>query len=146
MATDWLVLVPLTVLIIATVCDLRTREIPDSLSVLLLGWGLTAKLFGWVTLPWLAMGLGLALGLLLTVPFFYFGGLGGGDVKLLTSLGFVAGPVGLLVTLFFMALAGGALALIAAWQKQKDYAYVPAILLGWLGCIGFEMMTGHNIV
>ncbi|RCS54464.1 prepilin peptidase [Bremerella cremea] len=131
---DWTILVPLGVLLIATICDLRTREIPDSLSIVLLAWGLIAKLAGWITLPWAALLLGLALGLVVTIPLFWVGGLGGGDVKLITALGWVMGPVGLGITLLAMAIAGGALALLALMRGQKDYAYVPAILFGAVVC------------
>lgn len=134
MTVDWTILVPLSVLAIATVCDLRTREIPDWLSIALLVWGLVAKLAGWIELPWMALVMGLGLGLIATLPFFWLGGLGGGDVKLITALGWVIGPVGLLITLLAMALTGGVLALIAALRGQKDYAYVPAILAGMIAC------------
>jgi prepilin peptidase CpaA len=46
----------------------------------------------------------------------------------------------------WMALAGGLLALVAKLRGEKDYAYVPAILAGWLGCIGFELFLGRPIV
>jgi len=131
---EWTILVPLCVLAIATICDLRTREIPDWLSIALLVWGLVAKLAGWIQLPWMALAMGFALGLMVTLPFFWLGGLGGGDVKLITALGWVIGPVGLLITLLAMALTGGVLALIAALRGQKDYAYVPAIFAGLLAC------------
>jgi len=131
---DWTILVPLSVLAIATICDLRTREIPDWLSIALLVWGLVAKLAGWIELPWMALAMGFGLGLIATLPFFWLGGLGGGDVKLITALGWVIGPVGLLITLLAMALTGGVLAVIAALRGQKDYAYVPAILAGMIAC------------
>ncbi|PQO27663.1 hypothetical protein C5Y96_17255 [Blastopirellula marina] len=131
---DWTILVPLSVLAIATICDLRTREIPDWLSIALLVWGLLAKLAGWTELPWMALAMGFGLGLAVTLPFFWLGGLGGGDVKLITALGWVIGPVGLLITLLAMALTGGVLALIATLRGQKDYAYVPAILAGLMAC------------
>ncbi|PQO38040.1 prepilin peptidase [Blastopirellula marina] len=143
---DWTILIPVGVLLIATICDLRTREIPDTLSLVLIGWGLLAKLLGWITLPWLALGLGVVLGLATTLPFFWAGGLGGGDVKLIVALGLVIGPVGLTITLFGMALAGGGLALLAFARGQKDYAYVPAILAGLLLCILCEVYIGKNLV
>ncbi|WP_246120025.1 prepilin peptidase [Blastopirellula retiformator] len=133
-------------LTIATACDLRTREIPDWLSLALLSWGVIAKLAGWSHIPWLGMlvggGIGLGLGLLL----FYLGGLGGGDGKLITALGFAIGPLGLIVTLFGMALAGGVLAIVAKLRGQADYAYVPAILAGWFLCVGYDWFGARSLL
>lgn len=143
---DWTILVPLCVLAIATVCDLRTREIPDWLSIVLLCWGLVAKVIGWIELPWIALTLGFGLGVIATLPFFWLGALGGGDVKLITTLGWVIGPIGLLITLLAMAIAGGVLAIIAALRGQKDYAYVPAILAGLVGCGILEWIYKVDIV
>lgn len=139
-------LVPTIVLAIATICDLRTREIPDWLSLALLSWGVTAKLLGWSHIPWLGMlvggGIGLGLGLLL----FVLGGLGGGDGKLIAALGFAIGPLGLMVTLFGMALAGGVLAIVAKLRGQSDYAYVPAILAGWLVCVSYDWFGARSLL
>lgn len=63
---------------------------------------------------------------------FRFAKLGGGDVKVIAAVGALLGPVGLLIVLFWMAIAGGILALIAMLRGQRDYAYVPAIAAGYL--------------
>jgi Flp pilus assembly protein protease CpaA len=81
---------------------------------------------------WLGLAMGAVLGFALTAPLFWLGGIGGGDVKLVTALGACLGPWGLLQTLFWVAVAGGVLALVAKWRKQADFAYVPAILAGLL--------------
>jgi Flp pilus assembly protein protease CpaA len=70
------------------------------------------------------------LGFALTAVLFWLGGIGGGDVKLVTALGAWLGPWGLLQALFWIALAGGVLAAVAKWRRQPDFAYVPAILAG----------------
>jgi hypothetical protein len=48
------------------------------------------------------------------------------------ALGAVLGPLGLVQALFWIALAGGVLAVFAAARGQRDYAYVPAITAGVL--------------
>ena len=55
----------------------------------------------------------IAARLACSAALFYLGGLGGGDVKLMAALGAVVGPMALLCDLFWMALAGGLLALVA---------------------------------
>jgi prepilin peptidase CpaA len=75
---------------------------------------------------------GGALGLAVGYCLLRWAKFGGGDAKLITALGAVLGPVGLLFALFWMALAGGLLALIAMVRGQRDYAYGPAIALGYL--------------
>jgi len=117
-------------IVVATVCDLRSREIPDSISIGLLGIGLVGALTGLSGLSGIEAILGLLLGLLVTIPWFYLGGIGGGDVKLIAGLGSIFGPMGLLWVLLWTAIAGGVLALIAKSRGQDDFAYVPAILFG----------------
>jgi prepilin peptidase CpaA len=117
---------------IATICDLRSREIPDWISLVMLGFGLTASIVGLSGLSISQSLLGLTLGFALTAPLFYLGGIGGGDVKLVAALGSLLGPIGLLTALFWVAIAGGVLALIAKLRGKNDFAYVPAILFGVL--------------
>lgn len=124
------VAVPLVLLAVAAWHDVRTREIPDWISLVLVTWAVLAELCGLVAADWLGLAGGLALGFALTAPLFWLGGLGGGDVKLVTALGACLGPWGLFQTLFWVAVAGGVLAVVAKLRKQADFAYVPAILAG----------------
>ena len=75
---------------------------------------------------------GGVLGLSIGYGLYRFARLGGGDAKLIAALGLLVGPVGLLIVLFGMAIAGGILSLIAIYRKEKDYAYVPAITAGFI--------------
>lgn len=89
--------------------DVRERRIPNVLTMSTLVIALMLRAFS--GLPELGAGLiGGALCFLFAVPFFAVGGLGGGDVKLLTAFGALLGPSRLVDTLVVMALAGGALA------------------------------------
>ena len=122
--------IPLALTLTAVVTDLRRREVPDWVPLVLLAWAVLGCALGWTSSSWWALVAGSVVGLATSVPFFYFGGLGGGDVKLLAALGAALGPVVLLKMLFWMALAGAALAIVSAVRGRRDFAYVPAIAAG----------------
>jgi prepilin peptidase CpaA len=114
----------------ALVCDLRSREIPDWIPLLIVVWACLATALGLHKVTWIGLIAGALLGLGLSVTVFYLGGLGGGDVKLLAAIGAAVGPWPLLSILAWMGFAGGVLALIAAARGKRDFAYVPAIAVG----------------
>jgi len=127
-----LVWIPVSLLLVASVQDLRTREVSDSFSIAILISAIASIAAGWWQLSWLAAGLGVMIGLLATVPLFYMGGFGGADVKLVAALGAWFGPVSLLGLLFWVAISGGIFAFIAKRRNQNNFAYVPAITIGTL--------------
>ncbi|MEZ6129757.1 MAG: prepilin peptidase [Planctomycetaceae bacterium] len=131
--TELVLLLPLILLAVAAVIDLRTREVPDWITVALVLFAASAAWFGWAGIRWWMVGSGAALGLVVGLALHRFAGFGGGDGKLIAGIGAFLGPVGLLFVLFWMALAGGVLALVAMYRGQRDYAYGPAILLGYIG-------------
>jgi Flp pilus assembly protein protease CpaA len=113
--------------------DLRTREIPDWIPLLILAWACLATAIGLlhkVSWPWLDLIAGSLLGLGLGAAVFYLGWLGGGDVKLVSAIGAAVGPWTLFSVLAWMAFAGGVLALVSAARGKQDFAYVPAIAVG----------------
>lgn len=130
---DVLILIlPTVLLVIASWSDLQTREIPDWISVALILIGITAAGFGWAGVrSWMVLS-GLLLGFLIGLVLFHFARFGGGDAKLIAGIGAILGPVGLLISMFWMAVAGGVLALIAMIRGQRDYAYGPAIAAGYV--------------
>jgi Flp pilus assembly protein protease CpaA len=117
------------------VFDLRFRQIPDTLSVCLLALALAATGFHLHRVGWLDLLLGIALGFGAGLVLFILGGFGGGDVKLLASLGAVVGFRDELGVMFYMAILGGILAMVARVRRRPDYAYAPAIALGLLAFI-----------
>jgi len=125
----WSVVLLLPVLF-ALVCDLRSREIPDWIPLLIFVLACLATARGLHNVTWLGLIAGMLLGLGLSAVVFCLGGLGGGDVKLLAAIGAAVGPWALLSILAWMAFAGGVLALIAAARGKRDFAYVPAIAVG----------------
>jgi Flp pilus assembly protein protease CpaA len=127
--------IALAILAVATAFDLRSREIPDTLSVCLLGLAAVATGFRLHDVGWVNLALGLGIGLGIGLVLFRLGGFGGGDVKLLASLGAVLGWRDELGAMFYMALWGGCFALVAALRKEREFPYAPAIALGLLAFI-----------
>lgn len=128
----YLSLALMMLLVTASIADLRTREIPNWISGLMMLIAVNAACFGWGGLRWWLVLTGALAGMALGYASVRFAQFGGGDAKLIAALGALLGPVGLLFLLFWMALAGGVLALIAAARGQRDYAYAPAIAVGYL--------------
>lgn len=97
--------------------DLRTRKIPNYLT---LGAALAGLTFNLIVAGWGGLVDGL-LGLLLGFGFlilpYLMGGMGAGDVKALAALGAWLGPKGTLYLCCYMGLAGGLMALaVLAWK------------------------------
>lgn len=135
--------VPLGLVLIATVCDLRNRTIPDWISGLVLGWAVAATTFGLNDVSWLSLLGGFVFGLLAGLVLFALQGLGGGDVKLLAALGAVLGVEDFPALLLLIALAGGVLGLVAALRGKRDLAYAPAIALGFLLFLAWREGWAH---
>jgi prepilin peptidase CpaA len=107
----------LIIAIAAAICDVRTRRIPN---VLTLGAAGLAFLFALVSQG--ADGLGLAVagwltGAALFFPFFALRGMGAGDVKLLAGLAAWFGPADAMWLAIFAAVAGGLFALVVALAR-----------------------------
>jgi prepilin peptidase CpaA len=106
--------IALAVGVAACVTDLRSRRIPN---VLTLGSALAAVAYGGVTagLPGVLSACG---GWLLGVACFFLpfalGGLGGGDVKLVGALGAWLGPAATIWVVLYAGVAGGVAAVVVA--------------------------------
>ena len=106
----------LTVLVIASIADLRSRRIPNWLVIPFLLAGITAG--GWTSgLYGVARSLaGVVLGVVLAGVFCYARSMGLGDLKLCAAVGAWIGPFQLIYALLATGIAGGVLALgYAAW-------------------------------
>jgi len=99
------------VLVVATFSDVRSRRIPNWLVLPFLVAGIAASgwLHGWHGVVMSFAGAGI--GLLIYGFLFMMGGMGAGDVKLCAAIGAWIGPGQLLISLVFIALVGGAMAL-----------------------------------
>ncbi len=119
MTTATLIPLAATVLValIALVCDLRTRRIPNVLTVSALAAALLfhTLAIGLEGLRFSLAGFGVGFGLLFVL--WIIGGGGGGDVKLMAALGAWMGPVPTLI--IFLGSAAVALAMtltVTVWQ------------------------------
>jgi prepilin peptidase CpaA len=103
----------------AAAFDLKTRRIPNWLTVAGAAAGLlvNAWLFGWAGLWDAAAGLGLAL--LVYVPLVWLRGMGAGDAKLMAAIGALAGPANWLAVFALSGLLGGVMGLaLALWKRR----------------------------
>lgn len=119
----------------ATIVDLRRREIPDVIPVALLGWGVGTVALGYADHGWLSMAAGFVVTGAAGMVLFALGAFGGGDVKLLATLGAAIAWPAALSLLHYSAIAGGILAVGALVSGKKEFPYAPAIALGLLMCL-----------
>jgi prepilin peptidase CpaA len=97
--------------VVATITDLRSRRIPNILTVpfLLLGLAVSGVSGGWSGLGNSLLGV-LAAAVVMGL-FCYLGGMGMGDLKLFAAVGAWIGPSQLMIALVMTGLAGGAMAI-----------------------------------
>lgn len=110
---------PLLLTLWLAVGDVRTRRIPNYLTLIiaLSGFGYQVGTSGWLGAAHSLLGLGLGFCFLI-IPYF-MGGIGAGDVKALAALGAWLGPWQTFCLFFYMAMAGGLLALgVLVWKGQ----------------------------
>ena len=107
----------LTLLLLLAACaDVRSRRIPNALTITGLAAALALRL---VAGPGAAVEglLGALLAFILVLPFFVLGVFGGGDAKLLIAIGAFMGPRELLGALLVIASVGGIIGVIDAGRK-----------------------------
>jgi prepilin peptidase CpaA len=120
---------------VACGCDLRTRRIPQ---VLTLGGALAGFAFHLANGGWsggASSAAGWALGIALFLAPFALGGLGAGDVKLLGALGAWFGPGDVIWLALYAGVAGGVLALLvslATGYLSEALANVRLLITHWV--------------
>lgn len=118
--TSLVIGIPLTVImVLAAAGDLRTRRIPNALTVA--GMGAAPVLWALAAGPAAGMAslVGGVLALLVAAPLFALGALGGGDAKLLVVAGAFLGPARLVSGLLVIGVTGSVLALaVAVWERR----------------------------
>ena len=99
--------------------DLRSRRIPNWLTVpgLVIGMVANTVLGGWIGLRDSLLGVGLAMALLL--PFWLLRSLGAGDLKFAVALGAYTGPGRLIDILLASVFVAGAMALALVIYKRR---------------------------
>jgi prepilin peptidase CpaA len=106
------------ILLLAALGDLRTRRIPNRLVALLAVLGLVYSISAQPFLPGALRGsAGILIGLVCWLPFYAFGWLGAGDVKLFAAAGAWLGPIGAVEGALVGACAGAVLALV--WMVRS---------------------------
>ena len=96
---------------IGAAIDIRTRRIPNVITLGTAVAGLGLAIAGWSGISPGSSMLGLLLGLLLMLPGHVFGATGFGDVKLMGAVGAVLGLERIVQAFLFTAIAGGVLAI-----------------------------------
>ena len=105
--------------VIASWIDLRTRRVPNLLTMPLACSGvlLAALGAGSVTVGDAMFGCLVGLGIML--PLHVLGGTGAGDVKLMAAFGALLGPAGVVNAFIRMAIVGGLIALGVALYRGR---------------------------
>jgi prepilin peptidase CpaA len=104
---------------IATIVDVRTRRVPNALTMGLAVSGALLSAIGGNTVTFGGSLAGCALGLALMLPGHMFGATGAGDVKLLAAFGTLLGPAGILGAFIRTAIVGGVIALSVAAARGR---------------------------
>lgn len=128
-------------LIIITVIDLKYMIIPDVLIALILGTTIAYKIISYLLygnpVEFLNSILGLISSSLLFIIIILIskGGMGGGDVTLIGSLGFILGFKNIVLTIFLSFILGGIIStclLITKIKGRKDpIPFGPFIIIGF---------------
>jgi prepilin peptidase CpaA len=107
----------------AVAVDLKSRRIPNALTIpaSIAGLVVNMAMHGSSEGIWVAFT-GLAIAMAPPLIFFMLGGMGGGDVKLLASIGAWLGPEGALSVLLYTALAGGVMSGVMVLAKRGGFA------------------------
>lgn len=135
-------LLALSATFLATVFDLKRRQIPNVISLGLLGCSIALAAAGLHPLGWGQAALGLAAATVLTLPLFAKGWYGGGDTKLCIALGATLGLLPFLIFFAGTCVAGGFLALRARRLGEREIAYAPAMLIGLLILLPLQWFAG----
>jgi len=119
----------------AAISDLRVRRIPNWRTLGGLAAGLALRVPDGPGAA-VAGALGATLALLVAVPFFSLGALGGGDAKLLLAVGAFMGPERLVGALLTISLLGGGIAVVDATRRgmlRPVLASCLSVVRSWFG-------------
>jgi prepilin peptidase CpaA len=103
----------------SAVIDLRTRRIPNPLTLAVAATGALCAATGISDVSIGAALAGFAVGLMLMLPGHLLGATGAGDVKLFAAIGTLIGPAAIATAFLYTAVAGGVLALIVATRRRR---------------------------
>ncbi|MEO6698032.1 MAG: A24 family peptidase [Paraperlucidibaca sp.] len=121
-------------LVACAVVDAREQRVPNALTLSFMMLALLQLMIYQLTLAGAPASQGIiaaGLALLLTLPGFILGRMGGGDVKLLVALGFASSP-SLVVGGFIYATVALVLWVMVT-RRREEKAFAPFLLLGGVG-------------
>jgi prepilin peptidase CpaA len=124
----------IAVALVAAVCDLRTRRIPNALTFGAAAAGLVASAWAGGLSGAGASAGGWLLALGMWLPIYALGGMGAGDVKLMAAIGAWLGPGAVLFAALYSAIAGGVMAAgvaIANRCVRQTYDNISLLVLHW---------------
>ena len=104
---------------LSAVSDLRTRTIPNWLTVGGLGLAALAQIAvnGWPGAKAAALGFGVAM--LVYIPLYLLRVMGGGDVKMMAAIGAAAGPGNWLAIFLITSILGGPIAIVTILMRGR---------------------------
>ena len=105
--------------IVSAFIDMRTRRVPNPLTLGIAVTGLALAATRWSGLSMTSALLGLATGVALMMPGYLFGAMGGGDLKLFAATGTFLGPQLTLIAFVYTLLAGGVFAILVATRRRR---------------------------
>jgi Flp pilus assembly protein protease CpaA len=129
----------LALLTVAAAIDLRTRRIPNWLTVLLLMSGLAKSALPASQLTILQALSGMLIGFCLPLALFILGALGGGDVKLLSGIGAWLGPLGIVEVFAIAAIIAMVMVLVHSARQGRL-----ALLLRNTALVTLNVMNAHR--
>ena len=133
--------------LVACAFDLRTRRIPNALTLTAALSGLLFHFFHTGAAGAQFAAGGWVVGLLLLLPWFALGGMGGGDVKLVAALGAWLGPAHAFWLAIYAGIAGGVIGLAVALAHgylRTALANVSAIF-GYWSTVGIKAVPGLTL-
>jgi len=133
--------------IAASAFDIRTRRIPNALTLSAALAGLVFHITTSGTAGAQLSAGGWATGLFLLLPFFVLGGMGGGDVKLVAALGAWLGASPTFWLVIYAGLAGGVLGLFTAIAHGYLRTAVRNVsaMFGYWSTVGLKPVPGFTL-
>ena len=131
-------------MICAAITDFKKRIIPDWtwIAILLVG-GVSAFFFKIPYLPLMDRIVGLLLpGISLLIIAVKYGGVGGGDIKLMAAMGFCFGMFGLAAILLFAAIPTCIYSFVT---KQRSVPLAVFLCIGFFAYLVLSLYTGGEL-
>lgn len=116
-------LVALIALIVAVESDIKSFVIPNKVSLVVMMSFIPYGLFTLSSADFINHGLSALIVFAVTFLLYLTKNFGAGDVKLLTALSLWAGPLWVIPMIFWVALTGGAVALIYMMKQKKEHTH-----------------------